>query len=49
MNRGHNKVRKEPYNICVKAIQAEGKCRGKGPEAGTFEELSGDSKATSVA
>lgn len=35
LNRGQDKVRKEPHNVWVKATHAEVKCRCKGPEAGT--------------
>lgn len=49
MNTGHNKVRKEPHNIWVKATQAEAKYRCKDPEAGTFEERSSDCNETRVA
>jgi len=49
LNTGHNKVRKEPHNIWVKATQAEAKYRCKDPEAGTFEKRSSDCKETRVA
>ena len=49
LNTSHNKVRKEPHNTWEKATQAEAKYRCKGPEAGTFEERSSDSKETRVA
>ena len=49
LNTSHIKVRKEPHNTWEKATQAEAKHRYKGPEAGTFEERSSDSKETRVA